>query len=109
MKVFKKSFLYIILLSIVITIVSPTTSVMASITLQQAINSLQAIDPFLPTDVSNPKGSIGYILSEIFYGSADGLKNGKIKPQYLDLSAIVSSQWTSSGTSIFYTGGNVGI
>ncbi len=106
MKVFKKSFLYIILLSIVITIVSPTTSVMASITLQQAINSLQAIDPFLPTDVSNPKGSIGYILSEIFYGSADGVKNGKIKSQYVD---VVSSQWTSSGTSIYYTGGNVGI
>jgi hypothetical protein len=37
-----------------------------SLTVLEAVNTLQATDPSLPTGVANPKGSIGYILSTIF-------------------------------------------
>ncbi len=42
------------------------------------------------TGVTNPKGSIGSLLAELFWGTGDGAKNGKIKPQYLDLPGITS-------------------
>lgn len=47
-------------------------------------------------------------LAELFWGISDGVKNGKIKPQYLDLSGV-SSQWILNGANISYTGGNNGI
>lgn len=43
----------------------PLSSVQA-LTVLEAVNSLQATDPNLPTGVTNPKGSIGYILANIF-------------------------------------------
>ncbi|MDD5198134.1 MAG: tail fiber domain-containing protein [Candidatus Gracilibacteria bacterium] len=86
----------------------PISSVMAAFTLQQAVNSIQATDPALPTGVANPKGSIGSLLAELFWGTGDGTKNGKIKPQYIDYSGI--SAWSQSGSDAFYSGtGNVGI
>lgn len=72
----------------------PISSVMAAFTLQQAVNSIQATDPALPTGVANPKGSIGSLLAELFWGTGDGTKNGKIKPQYIDYSGI--SAWSQS-------------
>lgn len=86
----------------------PTSPVMAALTLQQAVNSIQATDPALPTGVANPKGSIGSLLAELFWGTGDGVKNGKIKPQYIDYSGI--SAWTQSGSDAYYSGtGSVGI
>lgn len=56
--------------------------------------------------MANPRGNIGYILSNIFYGSVDGSLNGKIKSQYLDLSGVSSSSsvWTATGGVASYTG-----
>lgn len=93
--------------TLVLVMVSPLSSVDA-LTLQQTVNNIQATDPALPTGVVNPKGYIGSLLSELFWGSADGAKNGKIKPQYLDV--ITNNIWTQSGSNAFYSGtGNVGI
>lgn len=85
--------------------VVPIPSVIA-LTVTQAVNSLQATDPALPSGVTNPKGNIGYILANIFWGS--GVNNGKIMSQYIDYPGI--SAWTQSGADVFYSGtGNVGI
>ena len=70
---------------------------------QDAVNSLQSTDPALPTGVANPKGSIGYILSTIF--GSGSTSPWKIQSQYLDTSGISgASQWTTSGSSIYYGG-----
>lgn len=56
--------------------------------------------------MDNPKGNIGHILANIFYGSADGAKNGKIRPEYLD----GLGTWASTGANTYFTlAGNVGI
>jgi len=99
----KKSIAFTLLL----VMVSPLSSVDA-LTLQQTVNTIQATDPALPIGVANPKGYIGSLLSELFWGSVDGTKNGKIKPQYIDYAGF--SSWTQSGSNAFYSGtGNVGI
>jgi hypothetical protein len=94
--------------TLLIPFICPVPGALALTSLQTAINSIQATDPTLPTGVANPKGSIGSLLSELFYGSGDGAKNGLIKAQYIDYSGI--SAWTQSGSHAFYSGtGNVGI
>ncbi|EKD44753.1 MAG: hypothetical protein ACD_71C00018G0002, partial [uncultured bacterium (gcode 4)] len=57
-----------------------------ALTFTEVVNLLQAPDINLPTGVTNPKGNIWFILSNLFWGTGDGVKNGKIKPEYLDYS-----------------------
>ncbi len=92
---------------VLLVLIAPESPIFAW-TLTESVNSIQATDPVLPTGVSNPKGSIGALLAELFWGMGDGVKNGKIKPQYIDYSGI--SAWTQSGSEVFTSGtGNVGI
>lgn len=58
----KKSIAFTLLL----VMIYPLSSASA-LTLQQAVNNIQATDPALPTGVANPKGYIGSLLSELFY------------------------------------------
>lgn len=104
MSSYKKIFITILF---VISLV-PTTP-LSALTFTEVVNLLQAPDINLPTGVTNPKGNIGFILSELFWGTEDGIKNGKIKPQYLDYSGI--SAWTQSGSQTYLTTttGSVGI
>ncbi len=80
----------------------------SALTVTEAVNSIQSAAPAdLPT-VSNPRGNIGYVLANIFYGVADGTKNGKLKAEYLDVAGI--DIWTASGSNAsFAYSGNVGI
>ncbi len=93
---------------LLIGILTIPSSFVSAATLTDMVNGIQIVDPVLPIGVTNPKGSIGSLLAELFWGISDGVKNGKIKPQYLDLSGV-SSQWILNGANISYTGGNVGI
>ena len=94
MSTIKKTVTFLLIAALMI----PSSFVSAA-TLTDMVNSIQAIDPVLPTGVTNPKGSIGSLLAELFWGTGDGAKNGKIKPQYLDLPGI-TSHWILNGANI---------
>lgn len=79
------------------------------------VHTLQTVDPTLPSLPSgaSPKGTVGSILSKIFWGS--GTEDGKIRTGYLDLGNVASWTipfWNGNGFSssvITQTGGNIGI
>lgn len=92
-------------LTMIVSSIAPTAN---ALTVTEAVNSVQSTpSPTLP-NVANPRGNIGYILANIFYGSGDGVKNGLIKPQYLDVAGI--NTWIVNGSNAYYGGtGSVGI
>jgi|GEM_PF-2067865 len=100
---------FLIITSLLLCLISSGIQTTQALTFTEVVNLIQAPDINLPTGVINPKGNIGFILSNLFWGTADGTKNGKIKPEYLDYSGI--SAWTQSGVVTYLTvsTGSVGI
>jgi hypothetical protein len=48
-----------------------------------AVNQIRLSDPNVPVGTANPRGLVGTIIDNIFYPS--GVKQGKIRPEYLDV------------------------
>lgn len=85
----------------ILAVVAQSSYAEVSATVLESVSSLQTPSPLTPAGVANPKGNIGYILANIF--GTGGTSLGKIQGQYLDTSGISGiSQWTSSGSSIYY-------
>ncbi len=84
-----------------------------ALTVPEAITSIQASNPTLPTGVPNPKGNIGFLLANMFWNSSDvgydSTKFGKIKPQFFD--GAGATAWTYAGGNTYMTdmNGHVGI
>lgn len=79
-----------------------------ALTMTEAVNSIQAPPPATLPSVANPRGNIGYILANLFYGVSDGAKNGLIKPEYVDIAGL--NTWIVSGLNAYFgLAGNVGI
>lgn len=90
----KKSISTLLLIATLFSTSFASVSSASAFTVKEAVNDLQAPTSGLPSGVANPKGTIGSLLSELFWGMNDGTRNGKIKGEYIDYAGI--SAWTQS-------------
>jgi hypothetical protein len=113
----------------IIILVTPYSALAAQSDVVNAVNQIRLSDPNVPVGTPNPRGFVGTIIDNMFYPT--GPKEGKIRPEYLDVTgggsasgtlADLSSQGTAgylpkyTGTGItlgnsviFENGGNIGI
>lgn len=110
---------------LIVSIALPHSALAAQSDVVNAVNQIRLSDPNVPVGTPNPRGLVGNIIDNMFYPV--GPKQGKIRPEYLDVSLNWSltdlssaggsgyiPKYTGTGitlgnSAIFESGGNVGI
>lgn len=110
---------------LIVSILLPHSALAAQSDVVNAVNQIRLSDPNVPVGTPNPRGFVGTIVDNMFYPA--GLKEGKIRPEYLDVnfagtltnlnSAGINGyipKYTATGvtignSAIFDNAGNIGI
>ena len=81
---------------LIVSILLPHSALAAQLDVVNAVNQIRLSDPNVPVGTPNPRGFVGTIIDNMFYPA--GLKEGKIRPEYLDF-ALTLTDLNSAGTT----------